>query len=566
LALLESYRKNLTSQPTFLVQLTRSVKEFRLYTDDKDLLLAAIIKNAGIKRSALEVIGEFPKEPLVPSTHAKSDPLLPEVDAVGQTVAREPEARQARKDLALSTQTLKSPIKPSAPYFDKETITRIKEGLNQAAASIAIEILGQPKERGNTHFKFGSHQGSLSVTIKGDKQGLWYDFATGQGGNMLKLIEVHGGMGRQAALAFGARYLGLSSQPLGVTPKQVVKPSKTVLTPVGFSDYEKRQIVKARRLAQQSRPITGTLAERYLKEHRGIALDKIPDDIRFHSGVISKLNHQTLPALLAIARDNDGAIQSVEAVYLDAKTGGKAQVKVGKQTFGPKKGAAVMIKQAVNPDAPSLIAEGVVTGLSLAKALPEANVVITLGKQSFGNIDPAVLSSKVIFCLDNDGQDLKKDKLIQESAKRLQDQKKEVQFMVPQGLALAKQDYNDILKQKGVAAVRQDFEGAISYADFYKVDGKLQPKQTTPLPNSSVIHQVLKGDKDVIHLAKNTLGASANTVSDKVVGQFARQLNQTPQLRSQGLSQKSVNQVSMTKPIPTIQTIKQPIKDIDREI
>ncbi|HEX4045607.1 MAG TPA: AAA family ATPase, partial [Gammaproteobacteria bacterium] len=60
LAHLESYRKNLTSQPTFMVALTRAVNEFRLYTDNAEALLRAVEKNSGVKMSSLEVIGEYP--------------------------------------------------------------------------------------------------------------------------------------------------------------------------------------------------------------------------------------------------------------------------------------------------------------------------------------------------------------------------------------------------------------------------------------------------------------------------------------------------------------------------
>lgn len=60
LAHLESFRANLTSQPSFLVALTRAVNVFRLYTDNIEKLLQTIERNTGVKLSSLEVIGEFP--------------------------------------------------------------------------------------------------------------------------------------------------------------------------------------------------------------------------------------------------------------------------------------------------------------------------------------------------------------------------------------------------------------------------------------------------------------------------------------------------------------------------
>ncbi len=59
----ESYRKNLTSQPSFIVGLTRAVEHIRIYTDDKEALLSRILKNKGEKSSALEIVGEWKADP-----------------------------------------------------------------------------------------------------------------------------------------------------------------------------------------------------------------------------------------------------------------------------------------------------------------------------------------------------------------------------------------------------------------------------------------------------------------------------------------------------------------------
>ena len=56
----ESFRINLTTQPAFLVALTRAVDTSHIYTDNKLDLLRHIQKNIGVKRSSLEVINEFP--------------------------------------------------------------------------------------------------------------------------------------------------------------------------------------------------------------------------------------------------------------------------------------------------------------------------------------------------------------------------------------------------------------------------------------------------------------------------------------------------------------------------
>lgn len=52
----ESWRKNLTNQPAFLVALTRSVDKFRLYTDDKSRLLETLCTHTGSKIASHDVV------------------------------------------------------------------------------------------------------------------------------------------------------------------------------------------------------------------------------------------------------------------------------------------------------------------------------------------------------------------------------------------------------------------------------------------------------------------------------------------------------------------------------
>lgn len=463
LAIFESYREKLMNLKNLLVTITRPENGLRIYTNSKSDLQNTIQGNKGDKKSSLEVIGEYPEK-----------------------AARGQKNKTTLSDKSLS---FSKANKTGRPYFDRPTIQKIKEGLNKDAEQLAIDILGTPKEKGSNYLKFGSNQGSLTVTTKGEKQGWFNDFETNQGGrDMLKFIQVHGGMTRDESLQFGADRIGIlyknGTKKLEAKHNANVKsaaPAKENTTE-SFSDYEKRRIRLANKIAKESLPLKGTLAEKYLKDYRGINLDRLPEDIRFHPSVYSKKNQKALPALIAIARNYERKIQAVEAIYLDPKTGNKADVSLSKQTIGSKKGASVMINQTTNENAPTLIAEGVATGLSLAKSLPDANVNITLGKQMFAKLDPRTLQQKIIFCLDNDGKDLKKDDLVLKAADRLVAHKKDVSFMVPNGLEMKKQDYNDILKHRGSEAIQNDYRYAISYNDFYKNTGNapnISPERMT---------------------------------------------------------------------------------------
>lgn len=477
LALFESYRKNLMNLKTFLVTITRAQNHLRIYTDHKEKLIDQIGRNKGDKLSSLEVIGKYPKLSQSKSVHKDRDDKEQQ-----KQEKQEKQEKQVEENIIANKRTEKSLSRgrnqarqnPAYPTYD---INRIKEGLNQQAEKLAIEIMGQPKVHGGSYLKFGSNKGSLSVTIKGEKAGWWNDFADSEanGRSMLSFIEKQCGMSKREAIVYAARWLGitpsLSTDPHKTMIKKDLKLEKafSVLS-LNETEHQRKMQARAKKIAQESISIQGTLAEKYLKEYRGIeSIEGITaHDIRFHPGVYSAINKQKLPALIGIVRNHQNEILAVEATYLDIKTGSKAEdLMVGKQTFGAKKGGCVLI-QAGEPNAPTLLTEGIVTGLSVAKALPNVTVKSVLGIKLFKEIDPQLLSSKVVFALDNDGNNLKTDKLIKEAATRLLEHKKEVSFMVPNNIQTSKYDYNDVLTLKGEGAIQHDFKQAAPYHQFYK--------------------------------------------------------------------------------------------------
>jgi DNA primase len=90
----------------------------------------------------------------------------------------------------------------------------------------------------------------------------------------------------------------------------------------------------AARLVAQGSPIAGTLAERYLREVRGLGELPLPAEPRFHPGVWSRETSSQHPALIIPCRDADDNVARIQAVLLDPATGGKASVQSPKLTFG----------------------------------------------------------------------------------------------------------------------------------------------------------------------------------------------------------------------------------------
>jgi hypothetical protein len=70
----------------------------------------------------------------------------------------------------------------------------------------------------------------------------------------------------------------------------------------------------------------------------------------------------------------------------------------------------------------SFVTEGTETGLSIKDTIGDINngeVVATLGKSNFTNINPQNVGSKIIFCLDHDELKTFTDNTIHKAAERL---------------------------------------------------------------------------------------------------------------------------------------------------
>ena len=271
------------------------------------------------------------------------------------------------------------------------------------------QLLGEPKTKVGGQYRYGSKQGSLVITMNGDKRGLWHDFQTGEGGHLLDLIAFKKDLDRRrdfrVVLQEALKILGTSPADISVQDSALVSPPKPAKSPPvashALTPEQQRSLHYARRLAKESRPIAGTLAERYLKEHRGIALDKFPDSVRFHPGIYSRRNESVHPALLVVAKDSAHQVQAVQAIFLDKDTAQKADVEVKKQTWGrPSQGSVALqsLGKAPVSQGVTYLAEGPETALSVYQALGGADVRITLGKSNFKNIDPAKTHPNIVLC------------------------------------------------------------------------------------------------------------------------------------------------------------------------
>jgi hypothetical protein len=153
----------------------------------------------------------------------------------------------------------------------------------------------------------------------------------------------------------------------------LLEPGQTAPEPVkGSSECERRQHEKAAWLWSQRRPIAGTIAERYLREARGITC-ALPPTLAFLPSRKPE-HHPAMIAAFALVDEPEpgivGAPRSVEAVHLTllkSDGSGKAHVPKAKLMVGSPGELPIVIAPPNDLLAPA-ITEGIEDALSVHQA------------------------------------------------------------------------------------------------------------------------------------------------------------------------------------------------------
>ena len=118
-----------------------------------------------------------------------------------------------------------------------------------------------------------------------------------------------------------------------------------------------RRVRQARSLWNETYAIKGTVAERYLREARGINCD-LPATLRYHPACWHPSGSR-YPALIAAVEGSDSF--GVHRTYVRPDGAGKAPISRPKTMLGAVKGGAVRLTNGVGP---VLVAEGIETAFS----------------------------------------------------------------------------------------------------------------------------------------------------------------------------------------------------------
>jgi hypothetical protein len=337
----------------------------------------------------------------------------------------------------------------------KENAQQINEVLSAQFESLAHHLLGEPNRKLSSanNLRYGS-KGSLSINIQ---KGLWHNFETGEKGNVLQLISMQMGFSDfKETIAYAKEYLKYKGRTPNITNLKTVKEA--------MHKESNNKKFYAEKLVKQSQIIEGTLAEIYLKNHRGITQYQ-GADVRFLPKITTLHNNKKMqvPALLCVGRDDDGTINHVQVIRLDAKSGDKDKLStISKQTYGAINGMGIELNNKGQGDT-TYIAEGVETGLALVETEKNARVLALLSKSNFSNVNLNQLQHHVVICLDNDGKKTFADNLIFKAIERLELAGKKVSLIIPDKVGT---DFNDVLKSHGALGVKKLMSRQISSSDL----------------------------------------------------------------------------------------------------
>jgi Ti-type conjugative transfer relaxase TraA len=358
-----------------------------------------------------------------------------------------------------STPQVVSVLQDMQTTYQRIDLNRLRDDLNARAEDVARHYLGDPKICSST-WRYGTNKGSLIVTIQGQKQGLWRDFQTNEGGDMLRLIA-HATETTEfkEVLQEATRFLGGYStyiQPTATT-------TQTIQSKSDVDAYTLQKIQKAQRIYQATHPIEGTLAQRYLQEHRGIQGDLYSKTFRYHPALKNWMTGDVYPALVVVARDDQDTVCGIQAIFLDPKTAKKAPLGNNTKLSRGLIGEGAIVHQGL-PSGQVAFAEGPETALSVAKAHPDWTVYVTFGVANFDKVPLKAKSQRILLCADHDGRASGTAKSIERAAKILSQKGIDVWVAEPQKPdGQKKWDFNDSFIAQGVSQVKEDLDHAVLY-------------------------------------------------------------------------------------------------------
>ena len=294
---------------------------------------------------------------------------------------------------------------------------------------VARALLGEPNARlSNAHeLRYGTH-GSLAVHVGGEHSGTWRDHEADAGGGVLALVVRERGGSEREALAW-LHDAGLldGGRPVACVPASSPAPRSKPRDTTGA----------ARRVWEATRPLAGTIAERYLHA-RGVGHVAVAPSLRFSPALWHREAGQSFPAIVAGIQDVHGAFRGVHRIWLAPDGSDKANVDPVKKSLGRTAGGAVRLAEEPS-GGPLLVGEGI-ESTAAAMVLIGLPGWAALGTGGLRNVELPRCIRDVVIAADKDF-DGAGQLAAAALAERLEAEGREVEIQLPPFIG----DWNDVL-------------------------------------------------------------------------------------------------------------------------
>ena len=301
---------------------------------------------------------------------------------------------------------------------------------------------------------------------------------------------------------------------------------KSVVPQLSSDESKAKAQLSAQSIWQGTTPLANSLAEKYLKKHRGITEIGGLKDMRYWpvGAKWKKINEEgilvesvnKIPALVIAAKNSEQQISAVQRIYLDKNTENKnrfmLEAKRAKMSCGVIKGSAGIIQKG-NANGRVYIAEGPETAASIAMADPRSTVLVSFGVNNIANLSEAISRlnpREVVIAADSDPKNDKgkssKD-TTEMAAKALRDAGISTTVIYPKLLEENKKtDWNDILMKDGVESVRKQLgltKPVMDVKVIQDIDLNVNIKNTNySLPDKNIIDLKNTRENSLSSLAK----------------------------------------------------------------
>ncbi len=284
----------------------------------------------------------------------------------------------------------------------RRSIADLSADLADRAESFCRQYFPEGHKQGN-YWQVGDSSGakgqSLAIRLHaqdGRKAGSWVDYATGQYGDLIDLLQERlGSVTLKETLREASSFLG--EVPCPAVLRDTRRPERP-------DEASGKRIARARKLFAAGKPVLGSLAATYLQ---GRGITRLGPALRYHPRVFLRRDEddadlpQRAPALLAKITDNRGQITGCARFYLDPPTVGLAAIKSPKRILGQLHGHAIRFWSS-KARSDLIVGEGLENTLSVGTALPEFDLASCLTATHLGLFIPPPGIKRIWIAQDND--------------------------------------------------------------------------------------------------------------------------------------------------------------------